>query len=80
MNITAQEHITKSKLNAEKTFADWMALPTTKLLISMVPKLDNPDVFTTLLKSGFDCGYGNGEASMAVTIMTKMMEGRRDKD
>ena len=47
-----------------------MAKPETKLLLTMVPPAENPDVVRTLLASCFETGFIHGEA----VVVTHMIE------
>ena len=46
-----------------------------RLLISMIPPSDKPDIIETLLKEAFNSGYISGEGNMLGEFLTQMMRG-----
>ncbi len=55
-----------------KSFQDYMAKAETKLLLSMVPQLDNPDLLQTLLRGAYDAGHGAGQGNILIEMVGAM--------
>lgn len=63
----------RMKESQNKNFAEWMSKPETKLMLSMVPPVENPDVLQTLLRGAFDAGHNSGQGNILVEMLTGML-------
>jgi len=52
----------------DKGFELWMARPETKLILSLVPAIEHPDVLRTLLRSAFDAGGQVGDTAAMLQV------------
>lgn len=77
MHVTLSPEARKAKRDTEAkaSFATFMERSETKLLLSMVPAADQPELIQTLMRSAFDAGHGHGEASIAVEMVGAMLDG-----
>jgi hypothetical protein len=64
----------RSKELADRAFADFMGKAETKLIVSLCPPSDNPDVMITLLRSAFDAGHTAGAGDAMVDILDAMLK------
>ena len=83
MNIAAaRETEARSKANQKAAFAKWMDQPATRMMMSMIPASDRPEVLETLLQETFGAGFASGSGDTAVSFLEtifKNME-KRDRD
>lgn len=70
----------KILMQRKDAFQLWMMRPTTRLMTSMIPKCDKPEVLQTLLQEAFDAGFDSGGAEMAVGLLQVMMRDGNGKD
>jgi hypothetical protein len=76
--LTDAKRIERMEGSKEKGFADFMAKAETKLLVSMVPPMENPDLMKTLLRAAFDAGHGSGQGNILVEMLTAMVKAPKD--
>lgn len=59
-----------AKIESDNAFEEWLACDNTKLLVSLVPQTEHPEVLKTLLRSAFHSGEGHATMSMFKSIFT----------
>jgi hypothetical protein len=64
------------KVGAE-AFERWMRSPTTKLIISLIPPGQHPEVLQTLLREAFDFGAHVGQTQIAGEIVGRMLKDQK---
>lgn len=75
--MITREQLEASESSARKKgFDDFMAKPTTRLLLSMIPAAEHRDMLTALLAEAFDAGFAGGGGSMMATVLEQVMKGR----
>lgn len=60
------------------SYNKFMAQPITKLLISMIPPGQSPEVLQTLLTAAYEYGYGVAMASMTSQLVSTVIKHRED--
>lgn len=60
-------------------FKSFMEAPATRLMMSMIPPSENPDVLNTLLESAFRAGEECGGCSVMADIASKIFD-RHNKE
>ncbi len=66
----------KMKANEEEQFNNWIAKSETKLMLSMIPQAENPDVVKLLLRSAYDAGNAAGGANVMIEVVEAMLKDR----
>lgn len=61
----------------EKSFNEYMAKAETKLFISLIPPIENPDVLQTLLRSAFGAGVAAGTGIVLTSLFDSMTKDRK---
>lgn len=59
-NETSAEFVARMKDEQRKALRNFMELSSTKLLLSMVPATEPPEVLATLIDAAFECGTAFG--------------------
>lgn len=72
-DVKEVERETRMKEAKDKSFSDFMAKSETKLMLSLVPSSDNPDVMQTLLRTAYDAGHGAGQGNILCEMLTSML-------
>ena len=79
MTANTKEIDQRTKESKDKAFADYLAKPETKLMLSMVSPQENPDLLQTLLRGAFDSGHSAGQGNVLSELITSMLKApRRD--
>lgn len=73
--ITQEQLKAKEDSDKSKGFDSFMARPTTRLLLSMIPAGEHQDALRTLLREAFDTGWGHGSGSMLGIMLEQVMRG-----
>ena len=68
------------KTMEDQHFSEWLASPTNKMLLSMVPEMSPPELLTTLLRSAYEYGVHSGAGQAAAAIAKHMLANRNDRD
>lgn len=69
----------KIKAESDQSFDTFMRAPTTRLIISTLPPMENPDTLNVLMRASFDAGHGAGSSSIAMTLIEGMIS-RQEKN
>lgn len=56
-------------------FDRWMDQPATRMMMSMIPPSERPEVLETLLKETFNAGFGAGTGATAGSFLEAMIGG-----
>lgn len=72
--------LAERKAGSDKAFADWLARPETKLILSTLPATGNPEALQVLLRSAFDAGCGEGTARTAAELVGVLLDAKRKGD
>lgn len=59
---------------ADKHFETWMADPRTRMLVSMLPKVEPPDLMVTILRAAFQGGLTMGSGAVLAAIAAHLLE------
>lgn len=71
------EDVLRQKGNdAAASLAAWLDMPTTKLLIGMIPATVEEGVLKTLLEDCFNHGFTSGGVSLAMTLLRAPRDGK----
>jgi hypothetical protein len=77
MNIDeAREQQIKDQ--AEKSFEMFLRMPTTRLIISTLPPMQDPDALNVLLRAAFDTGHATGSGSIALALLENIFKDRKE--
>lgn len=71
--MTAAERETKEKAARKAGFAKWMDQPATRMMMSMIPTGEKPEVLETLLQETFNAGFNSGSGDMAGSFLEVML-------
>lgn len=58
------------KAEAHRGYAAWLAQPEVRLLLSMIPKTEPPELVQTVMRSAFEAGASAGMGA----VMFKLVE------
>jgi hypothetical protein len=80
MQITKQSLMQRTEENRKNGFERWMASAPTRLLISQIPCGDQTqsETFQVLLRSAYDNGFGCGEVTLGMEMLTSMLTKKSD--
>jgi hypothetical protein len=65
-----------SETAKNKSFDSFIAMPSVRLLISMIPASEHAEVLTTLLKEAYFTGWGGGSAATLSIMLAEMIKGQ----
>lgn len=68
----------KIKEHGDQAFDAFTRMPTTRLITSTLPPMENPDALNVLLRAAFDAGHNSGSGSVAMTLIEAMLS-KQDK-
>lgn len=74
MQMTEETFRVRDESMRKKSFIDFMAGPTVRLLLSMIPSNDHPEAMKTLLEEAFNHGWKSGSGSMTLHMLEAMMK------
>jgi hypothetical protein len=74
-NETLEAFIARRKAEQAKGFEDLLARPEVKLLVSMVPATEQPELLKTLLGTFFDAGIAHGIGGVMSEVARNMLRG-----
>lgn len=63
----------KIKEFGDQAFDAFLRMPTTRLIISTLPAMENPDALNVLLRAAFDTGHDAGSGSVAMSLIEAML-------
>ena len=72
--LTATEIEQRDKAKKKSAFAKWMDQPATRMMISMIPASDKPEVLETLLQETFNAGFGAGSGETAASFLEAILK------
>lgn len=75
--LSVQEKEARSRAREEKEFNNFMTKPETKLMLSLVPPSENPDVMQTLLRAAFKAGVNAGAGDILGDLLEAVL--KKDK-
>jgi hypothetical protein len=64
-----------SETARNRSFDSFMAMPSVRLLISMIPPGEKTEVLTTLLKEAYFTGWGGGSAATLSILLAEVIKG-----
>ena len=64
--------------NKDEAFRQFLEMPATKFMMSVVPPPENPDALPSLLKATFDTAYAAGSVKTIMSMAEHVMKGLRD--
>lgn len=71
--ISETEYKAQDTKAQDQSFQMFMETPTVRLLISMIPPMENPDVIRTILKEAHSSGWHGGACSVSIMMVKAMM-------
>lgn len=74
IDIESERNRTQQK--TKEHFDRWLSTPATRLMLSMIPAAEKPEVLETLLRECFNQGYAVGGVDFALTALTAMSKDR----
>lgn len=77
MTTPEQENAAREQA-LERSFTVFMAKPETKMLLSLIPPLNPPELLHTLLKGAFEAGFADGYAVIVGRLMMEVLK-REDR-
>ena len=76
MTSTAEATLAR-KVKEEVAYQDFLGKPETKILLSMVPAFEPPELMQTLMRSAFDAGSAQGTVSVMMELIGAMFADRK---
>lgn len=76
LSIEQADQKKKMEAQEERAFTEWLEKRETKLLMSMIPAADNPDVLQILLRSCFAHGHCSGQGCVAMVMLEALLKDR----
>lgn len=73
--LTEDQYKQKDNLEREKSFSEFLAKPTIRLLISTLPAMESQETIKTLLQEAHTHGWGGGSARMMIMLLEGLMRG-----
>ena len=74
MQMNVDSIAQKTREMKDQGFGSFLNQPATRLLLSMIPPAENPDVLQTLLKECFESGHDNGSMTVIMTMVEKIFK------
>ena len=75
---TAEQKAAEMDAKHGRSFDRFLEKQETKLLLSMIPEAQNPDVVKTALRSAFDAGVSSGAGEILGSMLEAMMSKPRE--
>lgn len=71
--MTKEEMKDRMAADQGRSFQAWLEKSETKLLMSMIPPANTPELLPTLLRSAFDAGNSSGQGAVLGEMLTAML-------
>ncbi len=76
LNNRQKKLLDDARSNCNKALAEFLTGPQTKLLMSLVPETNPPELLSTLLRAAFETGHAAGIADMTVMLIESVHKSR----
>lgn len=73
--MTQTDIESQDRIGKKEGFANWKDQPATRMLMSMIPQAEKPEILETLLQETFNAGYAAGAGKTAATFLEAMFKG-----
>lgn len=80
MTDTKSDVAAKEKAAKKEGFDKWMDSPATRMMLSMIPPSEKPEVLETLLQETFNAGFSAGSGSTAGTLLEAIFKGMEKRE
>ncbi len=74
--ITEDRYKQRSDLEQKKGFEDFLAQPSIRLLMSMIPPSERQETMETLLSEAYKAGFNRGSGSFALMTLESLLSPR----
>lgn len=79
MSMTVDDKMRQREASMKGGLQEFMHLPQTRFMISLIPTGDNKDALVVLLQSAYETGFARGGAEVASDFIQAMMKATKDK-
>ena len=78
MEKTAESRDDKRVVLQKMGFESFMKNSTNRLLMSMIPPGEKPEILEVMLRSAYNAGWGGGEAMTLVEVMQQLRSEKKE--
>ena len=81
IEVDPKARAAETERKKQEAFTTWLASPTTKMMLSLIPASDqHPEAVQLLLQTAFDAGHTTGAGEVAATMIEAVLRGWEKKE